>query len=297
MLHNASWKTDALATTVQIPQAVLHLNGGASTWDPVAFVYGPLSGTARVLIPVCEPDQQCLPTVSVDFPALDARELETTLLGSQQKGTLLSTVLSQLTSSSDHKWPAFHGVLKAETFALGAVTLANATADLKVSPAEAELTSIDAELLGGQVHLTGKIENGEKPSYSLEGQVQRVSPAELCRVLELECSGQGIDGSGSVQFAGFTASDIASSAKGSLHFEWKKGAINGHVSGGADSVPTVLTRFDEWSSGADIADNGITLKDSSIRTGKRVTAVKAAITFGEPPKVVFGAAKAPNPKK
>ena len=296
-LHNANWKTDALPTAVQIPQAVLHLSGGASTWDPVAFVYGPLKGTARLLIPVCDPDQQCLPTVSLDFLELDAKELETTLLGSQQKGTLLSTVLSQLTSSSDHKWPAFQGMLKAETFVLGPVTLENATADMKVSPAEAELTSVDAQVLGGQVHLTGKIENGDKPSYSLEGQVQQVNPVELCRMLELQCSGQAVDAAGTVQLAGFTATDLASSAKGTLHFEWKKGAISGRVSNGADAVPAVLTRFDEWSSGADIANNGITLKDSSIRTGKRVTAVKVAITFGEPPKVSFAAAKASSPRK
>jgi hypothetical protein len=296
-LHNAIWKTDALATTVQIPQAVLHLNRGASTWDPVAFIYGPLKGTARVLIPVCDPEQHCVPTVSLDFPALDAEELETTLLGSEKKGTLLSTVLAQLTSSSDHKWPAFQGMLKAESFVVGPVTLKNATADLKVSPAEAQVTSVDAELLGGQIHLTGKIENGEKPTYSLDGQVQRMNPAEVCRLLELECSGQGMDATGSVQLTGFTGSDLASSAKGTLHFDWKKGAIRARVADAGDPMPGVLTRFDEWNSSADIANNTITLKDSSVRSGKRVTAVNATITFGEPPKVTFGAAKASSAKK
>ena len=107
----------------------LHLNRGASTWDPVAFVYGPLKGTARVVIPVCEPEQQCLPTVSLDFATLDAAELQATLLGSEKTGTLLSNVISRFTSSSDHKWPAFQGMLKAGAFVLGPVTLEGATAD------------------------------------------------------------------------------------------------------------------------------------------------------------------------
>jgi hypothetical protein len=177
------------------------------------------------------------------------------------------------------------------------VTLKNATADLKVSPAEAQVTSVDAELLGGQIHLTGKIENGEKPTYSLDGQVQRMNPAEVCRLLELECSGQGMDATGSVQLTGFTGSDLASSAKGTLHFDWKKGAIRARVADAGDPMPGVLTRFDEWNSSADIANNTITLKDSSVRSGKRVTAVNATITFGEPPKVTFGAAKASSAKK
>ncbi len=108
-LHNASWKTDALATAVQIPQAVLHLNGGASIWDPVAFVYGPLKGTARVVIPVCDPDKPCVPTLSLDFPALDAAELQAALLGSQKKGTLLSTVIARFTPSSVHEWAGIRG--------------------------------------------------------------------------------------------------------------------------------------------------------------------------------------------
>ena len=34
-LHDANWKTDALATAVEIPEATLHLGGGAMIWDPV----------------------------------------------------------------------------------------------------------------------------------------------------------------------------------------------------------------------------------------------------------------------
>ncbi len=57
------------------------------------------------------------------IPQLDAAELQTTLLGSEQKGTLLSTVIARLTPSSAHTWPAFQGTLKADSLVLGPVTL------------------------------------------------------------------------------------------------------------------------------------------------------------------------------
>ena len=296
-LHNANWKTDALATAVQIPQAVLHLNGGTRTWDPIAFVYGPLKGTARVVIPVCDPDLECPPTVSLDFPTLDAADLQGSLLGAEKEGTLLSNVFSRLTSSSDRKWPAFQGMLKAKSFVLGPVTLQNATADLKVGPKRAELTSLDAEMLGGQIHLTGKIENGDKPIYSLEGQAEGIEPVEFCRMLELKCAGRPLDATGKVQLAGLSESELGSSAKGTLHFDWTKGAIADRITEGADSVPATLSRFDDWSADAEIANNSVTLGENSIKSGRRTAAVKASVTFGVPPRVTFGGPKPAAPKK
>lgn len=297
-LHNASWKTDALATAVQIPQAVLHLSGGTRTWDPVSYVYGPLKGTARVVIPVCDADQQCPPKVNLEFATLNASEMQSTLLGSEKKGTLLSSVISRITSSSsDHKWPSFEGMVKAESLILGPVTLDNATAEMKVNPAEAELTSLNGELFGGQVHLTGKIENGEKPAYRLEGQVDGIEPAEFCKIFELKCSGRPIDAKGKVQLAGFTDSELGSSAKGTLHFDWKKGAIAEGGSEREETVPSSLIRFDDWSADAEIGNNGAAIGENTVKTGARSATVNAAIGFGDPPRVIFGAPKSSTAKK
>ena len=291
-LHNANWKIDTLPAVVQIPQAVLHLNGGTRTWDPIAFVFGPLKGTARLVIPTCDPDQECLPTVILDFPTLDAAELQRTLLGSEKKGNLLSSVISKITSTSpDHKWPAFQGMLKAESFILGPVTLENATADVKVAPAQAELTSLDAELLGGNIHLTGRVENGDKPLYSLQGQAEGIEPSEFCRVLDFKCAGRPIDATGKVELAGFTDTDLGSSAKGALHFDWRKGAVMGRTTETGDPVPASLSRFDQWIADAKIENNSVAIGENKIQTGKRTNTVKATVTLGVPPTVAFGASK------
>jgi uncharacterized protein involved in outer membrane biogenesis len=297
-LHNATWKTDSLANTVEIPQAVLHLSGGTKTWDPVSFVYGPVKGTARVVIPVCDPEQPCPPKVSLDFPTLDAGELQATLLGSEKKGTLLSSVISRITSSSsDRNWPSFEASLSAGSLILGPVTLDKATANLKLEPAAAELTSLDADLFGGTIHLAGKIENGDKPAYTLQGQADGIEPAEFCRMLELKCTGRPLDATGKVQLAGFTDTDLGSSAKGTLHFDWKKGAISGPTAEAAEPIPPSLTRFDSWTADAEIANNSASLGDNSVKTGARTATVKAAVTFGLPPRVTFGVPKPVIPKK
>ncbi len=297
-LHNANWKTDSLATAVQIPQAVLHLSGGAKTWDPVSFEYGPLKGTARVVIPVCDADVPCTPKVTLALTAVDAAELQSTLLGAPKKGTLLSSVISRITSSSsDRKWPAFEGTVKAESLTLGPVTLDNAVAEVKVTPADAELTTLSAELLGGEIHLTGKVENADKPVYSLDGQAEEIEPAELCKVFELKCTGRPIDASGKVQLAGFTDTDLGSSAKGTLHFDWKKGGVAGRSSEEEEPVPPSLTRFDDWAADAEIGNNGVTLGENSVKTGARSSTVKTTVRFGDPPRVNFGTPKTATPKK
>ncbi|MGA7245414.1 MAG: hypothetical protein WBX19_19675, partial [Terracidiphilus sp.] len=287
-LHNANWKTDTLPTAVEISQATLHLGGGAIVWDPVVFAYGPLKGTARIEVPVCSATEvPCTPTVNLEFTQLDAAELQTTLLGSEKKGTLLSTVIARLTPSSTHTWPAFQGTVKADSLVLGPVTLEDFAADVNVSAAEAEITSVDAGLLGGQIHITGKVENGDKPAYSLEGQFQRVRAADLCQLLQFKCTGASFDGDGKMELAGYAGVDLANSAKGTLHFEWKKGAISGHGGAPAETTPPVLARFDRWAGDAEIANNGMTLKENQVQHGVRKGSVNATVTFGEPPKVSF----------
>ncbi|HEY2467662.1 MAG TPA: AsmA family protein [Terracidiphilus sp.] len=293
-LHNASWKTDALRSTVDIPQATLHLNGGTIDWDPVAFSYGPLSGLAHVQIPAgCVDSGHCIPRVNLDFPTLDAAELQAALLGSEQKGTLLSTVIARLTPSSTHSWPAFQGTVKAGSLVLGPVTLQSFAADIKVNPAVVDFNAIDAGLLGGQIHLSGQIENGDQPSYTLEGTFQNLNPAELCRILALRCSGNGFDGDGKIKLTGFEGKDLAGSAKGAIHFVWKKGTVPGRTTSpdATPPVPPMLARFDQWTADAEIAGGVVTLKDNQVRQGKRTSGVKGSITFADPPKVTFVPAK------
>jgi hypothetical protein len=291
-LHDANWKIQTLAMAVEIPEATLHLGGGAMIWDPVSFTYGPLNGTARVEIPACEAaDQPCMPTIDVNFRTLDAAELQSTLLGSEKKGTLLATVIARLTPSSTHPWPALQGTVKADSLDIGPVTLEDFRAEIKMSPEAAEITSADAGLLGGRLQMTGKVENGDKPHYSFEGQFTEGNAADLCALFEQKCTGSSFDGDGKVELAGFAGDDLASSAKGTLHFDWKKGSIAPRNGLSTEALPSLLGRFDQWTGDAAIADGGLKLKENHLQLGKRKGSASAAITFGDPPKISFAPAK------
>jgi hypothetical protein len=162
----------------------------------------------------------------------------------------------------------------------------------------AEISSVDATAFGGQLHGTGKVDNGEKPAYSFEGQFQKVNAIELCQVLNLKCTGVSFDGNGKVEAVGYAGKDLSSSARGQLHFQWKKGSIAGRAGTSPDPIPPNLARFDLWTADATIANSAITLKENQLRQGSRKASASAAVTFGEPPRVIFTPVKSSTaPKK
>ncbi len=288
-LHNANWKTSALSGHVEISQATLQLGSDAIVWDPVVFSYGPVKGTASLRQPLaCESDQPCPPQLKVHFAELDAAKLQAALLGAQKPDTLLSTLIARLTPSQAPAWPRIDGAVTADALILGPVTLQDVSATLRLEPAQAEITTFDARLLGGQVHATGTLASGEKPSYTVEGTFDQLSGPAVCQLLAVQCLGGSLDGQGKVALSGFTDKDLAASAVGTLHFDW----MHGSVATGPDVLaPTALTRFSRWAADADIAKGAVTLKQNQVQQGSRKSAVDATITFGDPPKISFAAPK------
>ena len=293
-LHNATWKSDALAAPVQISEATLYLGGTDIHWGSVAFSYGALKGTAALTIPAtCEAPEQCPPILNIQFPVLDAAEMQSTILGAQKPGTLLSTLIARITPSSKSAWPELEGTVKADSLILGPVTLHNAVIALRLAQSAAEFKSVDAELLNGEIHATGKLTRADKPAYSFEGQFQKLNPSALCQLLSLQCTGGSFDGSGKIDLSGFTDKDLASSAKGILHFEMRQGAFSGSDASAAP-VPLALMHFDHWTGDAEIENGAVTLKENKVQRGKRESTIQATIPFGDPLNVAFGTPKPPS---
>ena len=97
---------------------------------------------------------------------------------------------------------------------------------------------------------------------------------------------------GKIELSGFTSDDLASSAKGTLHFEWRHGALAGDPSAPAD-----LARFDRWTADAIVAKGKIALDKNEVAVGSRKRTVDASVTLEEPPKVTFPAPKPAQAKK
>jgi hypothetical protein len=286
-LHNANWKPDALATAVQISQATLHLGGKDLRWDPVAFSYGPLKGTAELQIPApCEAPAQCQPHLDIRFTTLDAAEFQATLLGARKSSTLISTVIARLTPSSVTPWPGFEGTLSADSFIVGSLTLRNAVIALRVQPTGADITGLDADLLGGEVHGTGSLTNGDKPVYSIDAHFDKLSPVAVCQLFSLQCKGTSVDGNGKIDLSGFTGADLSASAKGQLHFDWRQGSIAGHADSPAP-IPLALARFDHWTGEGNIAGGALAIQKSLVQQGPRTSTTDATITLADPPTITF----------
>jgi hypothetical protein len=288
-LHNATWKSGVLANAVEISQATLNLDGETRVWSPVAFQYGPVKGTATLQTPECEAGEPCATSLALQFSELDAQAFQAALLGAQKRDTVFSSLVARFTPTSAPIWPRIDGTVKADSLILGQVKLQNASISMRVMPTGAEFTSIDANLLGGRIHATGKLANGDKPLYAFDGTVTKLNGSAFCQLLTLQCAGGSIDGTGRIELSGFADKDLASSATGTLHFEWRHGTVGGDPSA---QVPMALSRFDRWVAEAVIANGTVTLGQNQIRQGANSSETDATITFGDPPIVRFSAAKA-----
>jgi hypothetical protein len=290
-LRNATWKADYLVNSVEISQATLHLASSELHWDPVVFSYGPVKGTASITLPICDAPRPCPPRFQLDFGALDAAVIQAAFLGAHEQGTVLSTLIHRLRSKATPAWPILEGTVKADSLILGPVTFHQSEATLRTLADGAEITAFDATLLGGRVHGTGSYHAAatakDKPSYALEAQFDKLSPSALGQLLGLRFSGGTFDGNGKIELTGFTAADLASSAKGALHFDWQHGT----VAAASGLIPPALARFDRWTADAEIASGVLTLKENQVKRGVRTTPVQAAVTLADPPKLAFPAPK------
>jgi len=303
-VHNANWQTDYLASHIVVNDATLHIENGNLRWDPVDFTYGPLKGTGALTLPAGCPSQQapqqpCPAQFQIHFDVLDAAEFESALLGARVKATLLSSLINRLHPASAPPWPQLEGTVTADSLVLGPVTLQAVSASLEIAPTGVEIRSLDAGLLGGTVHLGGTLTkpatDQDKPAYTIGGDFQDLNVSDLGKLLGLRWTGGALGGNGNVQLTGYTGSDLAASAKGTLHFQCRQGSIaNARTPAPAGAtrsspIPAALAHFDRWTADASIADGAIDLGANQVISGKSKHSVEAAIAFGDPPQVSFPA--------
>jgi hypothetical protein len=306
-MRNANWRADFLANHVQISQATLHLDASELRWGPVVFSYGPVKGTASLAVPLhCDGPEPCPPHFEMHFGDLDAATLQTAILGVQQKGTLFSALIDRLHPSSAPPWPRLEGSVQADSLVLGPVTLESPSVTLRTVSTGAEIADLSASLLGGRVLASGTFTkpagDADKPAYTLDCHFENLNPKSVGEVIGQRWSGGDIDANGKVELTGYTDKDLAGSAKGTLHFEWRHGAVTGAVTGvvtpnsaadpsAAANPPAVLAHFELWTADASIGDNAVAVDRSAVRQGSHTRSVAGTLTFGDPPKISFGASK------
>ncbi len=147
------------------------------------------------------------------------------MLGAHEQGTLISELIAKLDPSAAPAWPKLSGTVDADSLVLGPVTLHNASATLNVDSTGVQIDDLAADLLGGSVHGSGTLVKGDQPTYTIEGKFQKLSPTAVGQLVGLRFSGGELAADGKVELTGFAGKDLKSSAKGTLHFEWRHGAV------------------------------------------------------------------------
>ena len=295
-LHNANWRADYLANHVQISQATLSLTVGQLRWEPIDFSYGPVKGAAELEVRTdCPPGETCRPRFGVHFSSLDAADLQTAILGAHEKGSLLSSFIDRLHPATSPPWPEMDGTLDADTLVLGPITLTSAAVKLKVTAAGAQISSVTGELLGGRLDASGSFTRAEtdegKPGYTFSGKLVNLSAAAVGKWLGQHWTGGTMNVTGDLALGGYTGKDLADSAKGTLQFDWVRGAVNGKTPGKTRSelLPASLAHFERWSGKADIGSDAVTLGENQVQAGLRRDRVEGSVKFGDPPVISFAA--------
>ena len=210
---------------------------------------------------------------------------------------MLSDLIRRLHPSASPPWPALEGTVKADSLALGPVTLQDVSAELHVLPTGVEIASLDAGLFDGSLHLAGSLAkpatDQDKPAYTFEGDFQKLDSASIGALLGLRWAGAPLDGNGKIELAGYTGR--ISLPRPTAHSTSSAGAEPSATSLRSrrkpGPVPAALGRFDRWTADAAIANGGLTLDHILVSTGARKQSVQATVTFGDPPVVSFGAPK------
>lgn len=264
-------------------------------WDPVVFVYGPVKGTASLTVPInCARPEACVPHFHMRFGDVDAATLQNSILGAQQKSTLLSALIDRLHPSSAPPWPQLEGDVEADSLILGPVTLEAPSATLRIHETGAEITELGAELLGGRVLGSGTFkrpaDDTDQPDYTLDCSFENLDAKAVGKIIAQHWSGGELNGSGKIDLSGYTDSDLARSAKGTLHFEWRHGAAQPNTAEDLSedaNPPAALAHFDLWSANAAIQDNAITLGENHVQQGRRKLSVQGVLKFADQPEITF----------
>jgi hypothetical protein len=142
--------------------------------------------------------------------------------------------------------------------------------------------------------------SANQPAYAFESQFERLNPSAVGKLLGQRWTGGEIEGSGNVDLSGYTGADLATSASGTLHFEWRHGsvgvepardAVGPSDEGAAAEIPAALARFDSWTADAAIAKGAITLGQNHVQRGAHRSTITASATLTDPGKVTFSAPK------
>ena len=287
-LHNAELTAPYLARPLRIASAQGSLGPAQISWTNATLSYGGLSGVGTLEYPtLCSADGLCGGHFSLTLPALDLGGLQSTLLGTGE-GEFLRGLLGHLRG---HRvpWPDLSGTMHISALSAGRLLVHDATGTLGINGNSITVHSLNGTLAGGTVHLRGAADMlGDQPSYHLDVQLTNAAPSGLAGLFAERWGGGSMNVSTQLQMTGFAADDLARSAKGTVHWDWRKGGLVTEDPLPADAEP--FAHFDNWTADAAVDDRTITITHSLLARGENAIPLSGTISFAREVDIKGGSA-------
>jgi hypothetical protein len=260
-LHNADLQPSYLAEPVHIATATATILPAELSWNNITATLGTtrFTGSLRIPLSCAAPCERYfdLTAANVSFGVLASS------LQGQDEG-MVQDLINRVRSRSQD-WPLLDGTVHIAHLDLGQIEIANASAELALHDGNLEVRSLEGRTLGGTLHATGAVDLASIPGYDAAVQLRHASAPELAQLLKEHWGPGQIDLASDLMMRGSSAADLASSAKGTLRWNWTSGAL-------PQLTGTPLHRFDRWSGKGKVAKGAIIIGNSEV-TGNNTTAV------------------------
>jgi uncharacterized protein involved in outer membrane biogenesis len=277
-IHNAELTTPYLSQPLRISSAQGILNPTQIAWTNASFNYGKLEGQGTLEYPtLCAGNGPCVKRFSVSTATLDLGVLQSTLLGSSEGGKLLRELLDRIDLRSA-KWPDLSGSVQIGELTAGKLVVRDAIGAIDISGNSIGIRSLNGRVANGTMHLAGVVDvSGGQPAYQLDVQVTNAAPSALAGIFD-ERWGSGVANlSAQLRLSGFDASDLQSSATGTLHWNWTKGGLAAEAP--LPVAAQAFVHFDQWSADASIEDSTIKITHSLLAHGQEAIPLSGTISF------------------
>ncbi|MFZ3211307.1 MAG: AsmA family protein [Terriglobales bacterium] len=223
----------------------------------------------------CEATQLCPVRFDLHSNEISLEELNR-LLNPQFQRVPWYRVLAGDTGASAARFAA-RGRIRADHVMVKELELQHVAAQAELRDRKLHLSDIRADALGGKLHADWRADfTSAEPLYSGSGTLERVALAQVAALThDPWATGTG-SGSFKLELAGWSAPDLAESAKGALDFEWQNGTLQ-HVALNGDGSPLRLKRF---TGRAVLDDRRLEFQQSSIETADGIYTVSGTASLG-----------------
>ena len=277
-IRNAELTTSYLSQPLKIASAQGILSPTQIEWTNASISLGRLEAQGTLEYPtLCTSNTPCVGHFSLVFPTLDLAALQSTLLGTSERGQLLRQILDRIDRRSV-KWPDLSGTVRIGALSTGKLVVHDATGALDISGNSIKIHSLNGHLANGTMHLAGLVDaSGDQPEYQLDVQVTNAAPSALGSIFD-EHWGSGVANfSTQITMSGFDRQDLVQSATGSLRWDWTKGGLAAEEPLPVAAQPFI--HFDQWSADAAIAESTIKITHSLLARGQEAIPLSGTISF------------------